>query len=41
MGPAIGEMLASLALGTATPDPQFALARLSARPGAEPEGTWP
>ena len=34
MGPAIGEMLASLALGTAVPDPQFALARL-AQPPAE------
>lgn len=40
MGPAIGEMLASLALGTSTPDPQFALARLGARPAAGWEGKW-
>jgi sarcosine oxidase len=40
MGPAIGEMLASLALGTATPDPQFGLARLAARPQAGWESKW-
>ncbi|HYT66265.1 MAG TPA: FAD-dependent oxidoreductase [Vicinamibacterales bacterium] len=32
MGPALGELLASCVLGTAAPDPQFALARLAARP---------
>ena len=40
MGPAIGEMLASLALGTATPDPQFGLARLAGRPVAGWEDKW-
>jgi len=40
MGPAIGEMVASLALGSATPDPQFSLARLAARPAAGWEGKW-
>ncbi|HEX5475024.1 MAG TPA: FAD-dependent oxidoreductase [Vicinamibacterales bacterium] len=40
MGPAIGEMLASLALGTAKPDPQFALARLAARPAKGWEDKW-
>ena len=37
MGPAIGEHVASLVLGTAAPDPHFALARLS----APPPGGWP
>jgi glycine/D-amino acid oxidase-like deaminating enzyme len=32
MGPAIGELLASYVFGTAAPDPQFTLARLSAPP---------
>jgi glycine/D-amino acid oxidase-like deaminating enzyme len=36
MGPALGETLASYVLGTATPDPQFSLARLS----SPPRGGW-
>jgi glycine/D-amino acid oxidase-like deaminating enzyme len=40
MGPAFGEMLAQCVLGTATPDPQFALARLSARPAGGWEDKW-
>jgi sarcosine oxidase len=40
MGPAIGEMLASLALGTARPDPQFGLGRLAARPAGGWEAKW-
>ena len=36
MGPALGEMLASCVLGTAAPDPQFALARLA----TPPRGGW-
>ena len=37
MGPAIGELLAECILGTAAPDPQFALARLA----VPPPGGWP
>jgi len=40
MGPAFGEMLAQCVLGTATPDPQFALARLTARPSGGWEEKW-
>ena len=40
MGPALGEMLASYVLGTATPDPQFALARLAAPPRGGWEEKW-
>jgi len=36
MGPAVGEMVASLVLGDSTPDPQFSLARF----GAPPSGGW-
>ena len=36
MGPALGEMLASWVLGTSSPDPHFALARLTPPPG----GGW-
>lgn len=37
MGPAIGEHVASLVLGAASPDPHFGLARFS----APPPGGWP
>ncbi len=40
MGPAVGEMLASCVLGTSTPDPQFGLARLAARPPGGWEEKW-
>jgi len=40
MGPAFGEMLAQCVLGTVTPDPQFGLARLTARPAAGWEEKW-
>jgi sarcosine oxidase len=40
MGPALGEVLASYVLGTATPDPQFALARLAAPPRGGWEEKW-
>jgi len=40
MGPALGEMLASYVLGTATPEPQFALARLAATPRGGWEEKW-
>lgn len=40
MGPALGEMLASYVLGTATPDPQFGLARLASAPAGGWEGKW-
>jgi glycine/D-amino acid oxidase-like deaminating enzyme len=40
MGPALGEMLAQCVLGGATPDPQFALARLRAAPAAGWEEKW-
>jgi glycine/D-amino acid oxidase-like deaminating enzyme len=40
MGPAIGEMLASLALGTANPDPQFALSRLASPPAKGWDAKW-
>jgi sarcosine oxidase len=40
MGPAVGEMLASCVLGTATPDPQFGLARLSSPPPGGWEAKW-
>ncbi len=40
MGPAIGEMLASCVLGTATPDPQFGLARLASTPAAGWTQKW-
>jgi glycine/D-amino acid oxidase-like deaminating enzyme len=40
MGPAIGEMIASCALGTATPDPQFSLSRLLSAPAGGWEGKW-
>ena len=40
MGPALGEMLASCVLGTATPDPQFGLARLAAPPRGGWDAKW-
>lgn len=40
MGPALGEMLAQCVLGDATPDAQFALARLSAAPSGGWEEKW-
>ena len=40
MGPAVGEMLASYVLGSTTPDPQFALARLAAAPAGGWEEKW-
>jgi glycine/D-amino acid oxidase-like deaminating enzyme len=40
MGPALGEMLASYVLGTATPDPQFGLARLASTPAGGWESKW-
>jgi sarcosine oxidase len=40
MGPAIGEHIASLVLGTATPEPQFALSRLAAPPAGGWEEKW-
>lgn len=40
MGPAIGETLASYVLGTASPDPQFGLARLAAAPRSGWEEKW-
>ena len=40
MGPAVGETLASYVLGTATPDPQFGLARLAAAPALGWERKW-
>jgi glycine/D-amino acid oxidase-like deaminating enzyme len=40
MGPAIGEMLASCVLGTATLDPQFGLARLASAPAAGWAQKW-
>ena len=40
MGPAIGETLASYVLGTAAPDPQFGLARLSSAPRGGWEEKW-
>jgi len=40
MGPALGEMLASYVLGTATPDPQFGLARLASPPRGGWEEKW-
>jgi glycine/D-amino acid oxidase-like deaminating enzyme len=36
MGPAVGEMVASLVLEAAAPDPQFSLSRF----GAPPQGGW-
>ena len=40
MGPALGEMLAGIALGASSPDPQFSLARLAARPAGREEAKW-
>jgi glycine/D-amino acid oxidase-like deaminating enzyme len=40
MGPAIGEIVASLVLGTAAPEPQFSLARLSKAPKEGWEDKW-
>ena len=40
MGPAIGEMVAALVLGAATPEPQFSLARFSAAPKNGWEEKW-
>jgi len=40
MGPAIGEHIASVVLGTAQPEPQFALSRLSATPAGGWEEKW-
>jgi len=40
MGPAIGEHLASVILGTAAPDPQFALSRLATAPSGGWEEKW-
>ena len=40
MGPALGEMLASCVLGTAVPDPQFGLARLTSPPRDGWEAKW-
>jgi glycine/D-amino acid oxidase-like deaminating enzyme len=36
MGPAVGELVAALALGESEPDPAFGLARLA----APPPGGW-
>jgi sarcosine oxidase len=40
MGPAIGELIAGLVLGTAAKDPQFGLARLKETPSAGWEEKW-
>jgi sarcosine oxidase len=40
MGPAVGEMVASLVLGTATPEPQFSLSRFSGAPKNGWEEKW-
>jgi len=40
MGPALGETLASYVLGETTPDPQFGLARLAARPAGGWQEKW-
>jgi glycine/D-amino acid oxidase-like deaminating enzyme len=40
MGPALGELIAGLVLGTATTDPQFGLARLNDRPAGGWEEKW-
>jgi sarcosine oxidase len=40
MGPAIGELIAGLALGTASRDPQFGLARLKDTPAGGWEEKW-
>ena len=40
MGPAVGEMVASLVLGQAAPDPQFSLARFATPPGGGWELKW-
>ena len=40
MGPAIGETLASYVIGSASPDPQFGLARLASTPSGGWEAKW-
>jgi sarcosine oxidase len=40
MGPAVGEIVAGLALGESTPDPQFSLSRFAAPPPAGWQGKW-
>jgi sarcosine oxidase len=40
MGPALGELVASLALGEREPDPQFCLARFAAPPAAGWKQKW-
>jgi glycine/D-amino acid oxidase-like deaminating enzyme len=40
MGPAVGELVASLALGDAEPDPRFALNRLAAPPPGGWQAKW-
>jgi glycine/D-amino acid oxidase-like deaminating enzyme len=40
MGPAIGEMIAALVLGAATPEPAFALARFTRAARAAPAAKW-
>jgi len=40
MGPAVGEMVASLVLGDAAPDPRFQLARFAAPPATGWETRW-
>jgi monomeric sarcosine oxidase len=40
MGPAVGEIVASLVLGDATPDPRFSLARFAAPPVGGWEHRW-
>lgn len=40
MGPAIGELIASLVLGTASPDPQFGIARFAAPPAGGWQEKW-
>jgi glycine/D-amino acid oxidase-like deaminating enzyme len=39
MGPAIGELVASLVVGESQPDPHFSLARLARQP-ARPLEKW-
>ena len=40
MGPALGELVASLVLGERDPDPQFCLARFAAPPDAGWKQKW-
>jgi glycine/D-amino acid oxidase-like deaminating enzyme len=40
MGPAVGELVASLVLGELTPDPQFSLSRFAAPPSDGWQRKW-